>query len=401
MGSIDEVREGTKVRIIADEGALETRMNRTAAGATGSVRYVGGHAGKGGKIVLRTKQGDAKVKFGGGGTCLFPWDALMVDASPSQARRTLDRKLALGLIAVIVALWPAISVALENGGSCEHFLQKLINPDTFKLCLFTGVILQALCIIYDIISFAIVQIGRLCGWLAASVRSLGRWMANCAASKNPEGSLRRLLTNDADREQLHLGFFSLVGDKGATELAGALRDNTVLTQLSLPVVNFMGDRGATELAGALRNNTVLTQLQLGVNFVGEQGAAALAAALRDNTVLTQLRLPRVNCKGRREVEAACAENQSVKELKAMLDAWQVDYSDCVKKSDLEAKVTARVCDVQSEMIEILEVRTRGDWRQPFKAARQHLEEVFDFGHSLFLSSSLSPSVLPSSPFPFV
>ena len=295
---------------------------------------------------------------------MFPWDALMVDASPSQARRTLDRKLALGLIAVIVALWPAISVALENGGSCEHFLQKLINPDTFKLCLFTGVILQALCIIYDIISFAIVQIGRLCGWMAASVRFLGRWMANCAASKNPEGSLRRLLANDADREQLHLGFFSLVGDKGATELAGVLRDNTVLTQLSLPVVNFMGDRGATELAGALRNNTV-------------------------------------NCKGRREVEAACAENQSVKELKAMLDAWQVDYSDCVKKSDLEAKVTARVCDVQSEMIEILEVRTRGDWRQPFKAARQHLEEVFDFGHSLFLSSSLSPSVLPSSPSPFV
>ena len=258
------------------------------------------------------------------------------------------------------------------------------------LFLFTGGILQALCIIYDIISFAIVQIGRLCGWMAASVRFLGRWMANCAASKNPEGPLRaRLLANDADREQLHLGFFPLVGDKGATELAGLLRNNTVLTQLSLPDVNFVGDRGATELAGALRNNTVLTQLQLGVNFVGEQGAAALAAALRDNTVLTQLRLPRVNCKGRREVEAACAENQSVKELKAMLDAWQVDYSDCVKKSDLEAKVTARVCDVQSEMIEILEVRTRGDWRQPFKAARQHLEEVFDFGDSFFLSSPLS------------
>ena len=63
----------------------------------------------------------------------------------------------------------------------------------------------------------------------------------------------------------------MVGDKGATELAGLLRNNTVLTQLSLPDVNFVGDRGATELAGALRNNTVLTQL----------------------------RLPRVNCKKRR------------------------------------------------------------------------------------------------------
>jgi len=111
----------------------------------------------------------------------------------AQDNATPDRKAALVVIAVTVALLPAVGVALENGGSWEHFLLKLINPDTFMLFLFTGGILQALCIIYDIISFAIVQIGRLCGWMAASVRFLGRWMANCAASKNPEGPLRARL----------------------------------------------------------------------------------------------------------------------------------------------------------------------------------------------------------------
>ena len=95
----------------------------------------------------------------------------------AQDNATPDRKAALVVIAVTVALLPAVGVALENGGSWEHFLLKLINPDTFMLFLFTGGILQALCIIYDIISFAIVQIGRLCGWMAASVRFLGRWMA--------------------------------------------------------------------------------------------------------------------------------------------------------------------------------------------------------------------------------
>ena len=79
MGSIDEVRAGAVVRIIADVGVLKTRMNRTAAGATGNgVTYVGGHAGKEGEISERNSDGNAKVKFGGGGTCYFPWDALMV-----------------------------------------------------------------------------------------------------------------------------------------------------------------------------------------------------------------------------------------------------------------------------------------------------------------------------------
>ena len=94
MGSIDEVREGTAVRIIADEGALRTRMERVAAGATGGTGYASGHAGKEGKI-CGSLSGHRNVEFGGGVTCYFPWDALMMDASPSQARRTLDRKLAL------------------------------------------------------------------------------------------------------------------------------------------------------------------------------------------------------------------------------------------------------------------------------------------------------------------
>ena len=87
MESIDEVREGAVVRIIAGERELKTRMNRTAVGETGSgVLFVSGHAGKEGKIVLRTREGNGKVEFGGGDSCLFPWDALMVHASPSQAR---------------------------------------------------------------------------------------------------------------------------------------------------------------------------------------------------------------------------------------------------------------------------------------------------------------------------
>ena len=77
MGSIDEAREGTKVRIIADEGVLKTRMNRTAAGADAAVNYVSGHAGKEGTICM-VDTGNVAVKFGGGGSCAFPWDALMV-----------------------------------------------------------------------------------------------------------------------------------------------------------------------------------------------------------------------------------------------------------------------------------------------------------------------------------
>ena len=72
MGSIDEAREGTKVRIIADEGALKTRMNRTAAGATKKVNYESGHAGKEGTICKRGACGNTEVKFGGGASCGFP-----------------------------------------------------------------------------------------------------------------------------------------------------------------------------------------------------------------------------------------------------------------------------------------------------------------------------------------
>jgi len=64
MGSIDEVRKGTAVRIIADEGALQTRMERTAAGATKKVGYQSGHAGKEGKIRRRVDTGNPEVDTG-------------------------------------------------------------------------------------------------------------------------------------------------------------------------------------------------------------------------------------------------------------------------------------------------------------------------------------------------
>jgi len=89
MGSIDEVWEGTVVRIIADEGALRTRMERVAACATGGTGYASGHAGKEGKI-CGSLSGNRNVEFGGGVTCYFPWDALMVKREALTSAASLD-----------------------------------------------------------------------------------------------------------------------------------------------------------------------------------------------------------------------------------------------------------------------------------------------------------------------
>jgi len=98
MKSIDEVRVGSVVRIIADEGALRIRMNRTAPGADGEpVEYVSGHAGKEGEICKTVNLNkNAKVEFRKGGTCLFPWDVLMV-YSEVKHKEAVAARAAVGL----------------------------------------------------------------------------------------------------------------------------------------------------------------------------------------------------------------------------------------------------------------------------------------------------------------
>ena len=132
MSSIDEVRAGTVVRIMADEGTLKTRMSRTAAGATTTVKYASGHAGKEGKIRQRTNAGNAMVEFGGGGSSLFPWDALMVQAEPSSPIRKV-------VTAAAKALALAMPAAAEEEGfkdlGIKMFLKVLryVPQKTIKL----------------------------------------------------------------------------------------------------------------------------------------------------------------------------------------------------------------------------------------------------------------------------
>jgi hypothetical protein len=91
MRSVEEVRVGESVRIIADEDMLKTRMNRTAAGATKAVNYASGHAGKEGEITEIHATKNARVKLTGGGTCVFPWDALLVAQGVPTAFKVGER----------------------------------------------------------------------------------------------------------------------------------------------------------------------------------------------------------------------------------------------------------------------------------------------------------------------
>ena len=96
--SVDEVRANRAVRVIADEGALMLRMQRKALGAQNAAGYAGGHAGKEGEIIEKTDGGNARLILkGGGGTCCFPWDALLVgpdqqpeDDAPLKKRQIED-----------------------------------------------------------------------------------------------------------------------------------------------------------------------------------------------------------------------------------------------------------------------------------------------------------------------
>ena len=118
----------------------------------------------------------------------------------------------------------------------------------------------------------------------------------------------------AGREDGEAGPF-LIGDAGATALAGAIEKNTGLTGLYL-YRNNIGDAGAVALAGALEKNTVLTGLGLHSNKIGDAGATALAGALEKNTVLTKLILTNNNI-GDAGNAALCL----LRKRKPNLDLW--------------------------------------------------------------------------------
>jgi Leucine Rich repeat len=68
--------------------------------------------------------------------------------------------------------------------------------------------------------------------------------------------------------------------------------------------NGIGDTGSSSLAGALLDNTTLTQVFLNGNCIGPGGVAAIAEMVRVNTSLQLLGLGR-NCIGRKKIHWQC------------------------------------------------------------------------------------------------
>ena len=113
-----------------------------------------------------------------------------------------------------------------------------------------------------------------------------------------------------------------IGDEGARALADGLRENETVTRMDLgsnPMsaaakqavrdlvaqnkvlaaiaresVDLcgvgIGDAGATKLAGMLRENETVTTMNLRFNQIGDEGARALADGLRENETVTTMRL---------------------------------------------------------------------------------------------------------------
>jgi Ran GTPase-activating protein (RanGAP) involved in mRNA processing and transport len=80
-----------------------------------------------------------------------------------------------------------------------------------------------------------------------------------------------------------------IGDTGSSSLAGALLDNTTLTQVFLNG-NRIGPGGAVVIAEMSRVNTSLQFLGLGRNCIGNGGAVAIADALRSKATMTSFYL---------------------------------------------------------------------------------------------------------------
>lgn len=72
-------------------------------------------------------------------------------------------------------------------------------------------------------------------------------------------------------------------DKGAIEIASALKQNNTLTLLNLN--NNIGNEGAKAIAKALKKNTTLYELDLRYNNIEDTGAIEIAKALKINTTV--------------------------------------------------------------------------------------------------------------------
>ena len=64
-----------------------------------------------------------------------------------------------------------------------------------------------------------------------------------------------------------------IGDAGATQMAGMLRENETVTTMHLRH-NQIGDEGARALADGLRENATVTTMSLWCNHIGDEGARA-------------------------------------------------------------------------------------------------------------------------------
>ena len=73
-------------------------------------------------------------------------------------------------------------------------------------------------------------------------------------------------------------------DKGAIEIASALKQNNTLTLLNLNNNN-ISNEGAKAIAKALKKNTTLYELDLRYNNIEDTGAIEIANALKINTTV--------------------------------------------------------------------------------------------------------------------
>jgi hypothetical protein len=81
-----------------------------------------------------------------------------------------------------------------------------------------------------------------------------------------------------------------IGDAGVSMLAGALKVNTGLKRLDLSGNDEIDDKGAVEMANALKKNRSLTYLNLSHSQVGDEGARAFAGVFECNKILQTLNL---------------------------------------------------------------------------------------------------------------
>ena len=105
------------------------------------------------------------------------------------------------------------------------------------------------------------------------------------ASYRRTNVIDRLNSNDTTLTHLDERL-TLLGDRGATEIANALKTNRNLRSLRLRGVD-IGSKGATALGQMLVENTALTTLDLRGNQIEDAGAEAIAAGLASRGITMQ------------------------------------------------------------------------------------------------------------------